>query len=137
MRQRIRIAAVTAGLVVAGGVFGTIAGTLVLLVWLVVLDPSNLSLAGLGTMLFAGTVIGGGLGAVLGPLAAWTVMRDVPLWLAVGGTTLATFTIGGLGLWITGSPIVAIVMGVVGLFVSGAALQKRFRPREQRRIDGG
>lgn len=36
-------------------------------------------------------VIGGAvLGAVLGPAAAWMLMRHVPLWMAIGGTAAGT-----------------------------------------------
>ena len=132
MRQKARIAAVTAGLVVAGGIFGTIAGALVLLVWFTAQDPSGMTLSAVKGILLFSIFVGGGLGAVLGPLLAWTVMRHVPLWLAVGGTTVGTFVSGGLTILITGSPGFGIMMGVVGCIASAIALHERFAPAEQR-----
>jgi hypothetical protein len=125
--SRMRIALVTAGLVVAGGVFGTVAGTLVLLVWQ--LPAGGFSLKG---ALSLGVFFGGGLGALLGPLAACTVMRHVPLGLAVGGTTLGTFASGGLALVVTGSPLFGIAAGVAGFTFTAAALQARFPPAAAR-----
>ncbi len=136
MQQRMRIAAVTAGLVVAGGIFGTIAGTLVLWVWMAATDPSDITLAGLGMTLFFGIFFGGVPGAVLGPLAAWVLMRHVPLWLAVGGTTLGTFASGGLVVLITGNPFFAILAGAVGMMASAAALNDRYPGKKQRLIEG-
>jgi hypothetical protein len=136
MQQRMRIAAVMAGLVVAGGIFGTIAGTLVLLAWQVALEgPGSLG-QGLGMLLFLAIFFGGGLGAVLGPLAAWVLMRHVPLWLAVGGTTLGTLVSGGLVVLITGNPFFSILAGVVGMMASAAALNDRYRGKEKRLIGG-
>lgn len=135
MRQKLRIAAVTAGLMAAGGIFGTIAGSLALLLWFTAMDPSGMTLSAVKGIVFISIFIGGGLGAVLGPLLAWTVMRHVPLWLAVGGTTLGTFVSGGLTMLIAG-PTLGIMMGVVGCIASAIALHERFRPAEPRRIAG-
>lgn len=137
MRQKLRIAAATAALMVAGGIFGTIAGWLVLLLWMIAEEgPSAVTLSRLQFILFFAIFVGGGLGAVLGPLLAWTVMRHVPLWLAVGGTTVGTFLSGGLTMLITGSPGFGIMLGVVGCIASAIALHERFRPAEPRRIAG-
>lgn len=132
--SRMRIAVVTAGLVLAGGVFGTIAGTLVLLVWQLKIGGPSLAWTSLGWCAFFGVFFGGGLGALLGPLAAWGVMRHVPLWLAVGGTTLGTFASGGLVLVVTGIPAFAMFAGMVGFMLTAAALHDRFPPPGRRPI---
>ena len=131
-----RIAAVTAGLMVAGGVFGTIAGMIVLIAWgMVHADPSIFTLDGLRFVLEFAIVIGGVLGAVLGPIAAWLLMRHVPLGLAVGGTTLGTLAGGGIALVATGDPVVAMLYGVGGFAISAIGLRLRV-PRSDRRLLG-
>jgi hypothetical protein len=134
MQRWTRIAAVTAGLVVAGGIFGTIAGTTLLVAWQVALEGFTSSSDGFESLLIFGIVFGGGLGAVLGPLAAWTLMRHVPLWLAVGGTTLGTFASGGAALLLTGNPFFAMLVGMIGFMMSAAALNLRSTGDEQRRL---
>lgn len=135
MRIR-RIAAVTAGLVIAGGVFGTIAGMIVLIAW-VMADPGpfSFSLAELKITLLLGVVFGGALGAVLGPIAAWLLMRHVPLGLAVGGTTLGTLAGGGAALAATGDPGAAMLYGMAGFGISAIGLRLRV-PRRERQLLG-
>ncbi|HEX2078115.1 MAG TPA: hypothetical protein VHG08_10415, partial [Longimicrobium sp.] len=88
--RALRIAAVTAGLMAAGAVFGAVAGVTTLAAW-ALKDGGFRDLASdLGFVLGYGAFFGGVFGAVLGPLAAWLLMRHVPLGLAVGGTTLGT-----------------------------------------------
>jgi hypothetical protein len=126
-----RIAAVTAGLMVAGGVFGTIAGMAVLMAWGLA-EGDAIGLADLGPLLGLSLVLGGGLGAVLGPLSAWLLMRHVPLGVAVGGTTLGTLAGGVIGLIATADPFVAMSYGVAGFGISAIALRIRFPSRERR-----
>lgn len=133
MQRSMRIALVTAGLVVAGAVFGTIAGSLVLGPWLL---AEGVSLNDLRSVIGFSIVFGGLPGAFLGPLAAWMMMRNVPLWLAVGGTTLGTLASGGLTVLISGNPGLAMLVGIVGFTMSAAALNKRFAPDEQHLIEG-
>jgi hypothetical protein len=132
MQRWMRIAAVTAGLVVAGGVFGTISGTIVLLGWMVGMEGFSSVSDNLGFLLFLGVIFGGGLGAVLGPLAAWMLMRHVPLWLAVGGTTFGTCASGGLALLVTGDPGFAVMLGIAGFLLSAAAVNNGSTGDEQR-----
>jgi hypothetical protein len=131
-----RIAAVTAGLMVAGGIFGTVAGIFVLLVMGLV-DGETIAptLADFGILLRFGIVVGGGLGAVLGPVAAWLLMRHVPLGVAVGGTTLGTLAGGGLALLATSDPFAALFYGVVGFGISAIGLRLRY-PGPQRLLRG-
>lgn len=128
-----RIAAVTAGLVVAGGVFGTIAGMIVLFAWGVFVGWAfHFTFNDLSDLLMISIIFGGGLGAVLGPIAAWLLMRHVPLGLAVGGTTLGTLAGGGIALVAAGDPVIAMLYGMAGFGVSAIGLRLRVPRREQR-----
>jgi hypothetical protein len=129
-----RIAAVTAGLMVAGGVFGTLAGIVVLIAWARIIgEPLMVTLGNLGAVLQVAMVFGGVLGAVLGPIAAWLLMRHVPLGLAVGGTTLGTLAGGVVALVATGNPFTALLYGMAGFGVSAIGLRLRV-PRRERRL---
>lgn len=125
-----RIAAVTAGLMAAGAIFGTLAGMAVLTAWsLLDGDVIKFKPADLGPMLQISMVFGGGLGAMLGPLSAWVLMRHVPLGVAVGGSTLGTLASGGIGLLVTGDPVFAMFYGIVGFGISTLALRRRYSRR--------
>lgn len=130
-----RIALVTAGLAAAGAVFGTLVGTVVLLAWLASIGELGNLGRDPGFMAWLVLFYGGGLGAVMGPAAAWVLMRHVPLWLAVGGPTLGTLAAGGLGLLLTGNPIAAMLFGIGGFGASAVALRMRV-PRQQRLTPG-
>lgn len=123
-----RIAAVTAGLILAGGIFGTIVGMAVLIAWGLV-DGDVVGFSELGSLLPFSLVFGGGPGAVLGPLSAWLLMRNVPLGLAVGGTTLGTLAGGVAALIATADPFAAMFYGVVGFGISAIALRIRYPHR--------
>lgn len=129
-----RIAAVTAGLVVAGAVFGTIAGAVMLTAWLAVTGMFTAPLDDAAFVLQASLAFGGTLGAVLGPLAAWLLMRHVPLGLAVGGTTLGTVVGGLIGFLATGLPAGSMLYGMAGFGISAVALRLRYPRREPRRL---
>ncbi|HEU4885981.1 MAG TPA: hypothetical protein VFT45_27335 [Longimicrobium sp.] len=129
-----RILAVTAGLMLAGAVLGTIAGMAVLLAWpLADGDVFWFTLGDIGDVLGVSLVFGGSLGAVMGPLAAWLLMRHVPLGLAVGGTTLGTLAGGGIALMATADPAVAMLYGMAGFGITAIGLRLRF-PRGERRL---
>jgi hypothetical protein len=131
-----RILAVTAGLAVAGGVFGTIAGALTLLAWLIWIGQLHSLVDDTAFVLWIGAWYGGTLGAVMGPIAAWLLMRHVPLGLAVGGTLLGTLASGGMGLLATGNPVVAMLWGMAGFGITAIGLRIRFPSRERRLLRG-
>lgn len=126
----------TAGLAAAGAVFGTVAGALVLGAWIIAVDGLGPGWAEVRFVLEYALFFGGGLGAVLGPLAAWVLMRHVPLWMAVGGTTLGTLASGGLSLLIAGDPIHALPWGCFGFVASALALRNHV-PRDVPRLMEG
>lgn len=95
-----RVAAVTAGLVAAGAFVGGMVGVLMMSLWLLPGDLPQLwtDLDLLLVVAWFGAIVG----AVFGPVAAWLLMRHVPLWRAVGGTALGTLAASALGLLIGG-----------------------------------
>jgi hypothetical protein len=111
-----RIAAVTAGLVAAGAVAGTVVTTAIGMLWSP-LDPRFLP----GAFMF-GLGIGAPVGAVLGPIAAWLLMRHVPLGRAIGGTALGTFAgaVPGVMLMLPGIAYMGAVLGfgVAAIYLS-------------------
>ncbi|HEY0016961.1 MAG TPA: hypothetical protein VGC13_11605 [Longimicrobium sp.] len=125
-----RIAAVTAGLAVAGALFGGLAGAVVLMLWAMQLEGVYAALSD-PSILLMGAWFGGVVGAALGPLAAWLLMRHVPLWLAVGGTTLGTLAGGAVGMLLTGAPDLSMYAGMAGFTISAIALRVRTRPRSR------
>jgi hypothetical protein len=104
----VRVAMVAAGLVGAGAVAGAVAGVLGATIWLSLIagaaaavDYEVWTVAGL---------VGGALGAVILPIAGFTVLRYVPLGRALLQTIVAT-ALGGvvgarfLGTWWLAGPI--------------------------------
>ena len=125
----VRIAAVTAGLVAAGTAVGAVLGVLVTAMLLGSAGGGLALMLNIDTVLFIGAY-GAAMGAVLGPLAAWLLMRHVPLWKAIGGTALGTLAGSALGLVGDGQ------MGFPGALLGfcAAAVYLRFRsPRRSRR----
>jgi hypothetical protein len=125
-----RIAAVTAGLAAAGAVVGAVAGAAMCVLMLLLSgEPSKLWVA--RDLLTFAASFGARAGAVLGPVAAWLLMRHVPLGLAIGGTALGTLAGGALGLLV--GPIESIPAGVLGFGAAAVYLRVR-TPRQARRI---
>jgi hypothetical protein len=84
-----RIAAVTASLSAIGALVGAVLGMLTITALLLATgDPRSFD--GASEILMVGAGLGGLFGFILAPVAAWTLMRDVPIWRAVLETTLGT-----------------------------------------------
>ena len=83
--------AVTAGLAVIGGVVGGLMGVLglALIILATAVGLIHAGPVGFFDTLFAAT-FGAGVGSVLAPIAAWSLMRHVPLWKAILQTTAGT-----------------------------------------------
>jgi hypothetical protein len=109
-----RIVLVTAGLSLAGAVFGAIASITALSALVLgsaIVDRTGYSLGG-EVLLVAGTV-GAMCGVVLGPLTAWVALRRVPLGRALLSTTAGT-VIGAM----LGTPFAfGSILGALGGFV--------------------
>lgn len=122
MSLLLRILVITLGLSAAGFVAGGVTGAVMTTLWMVadgVHDP--LALRG---SVFIGGMVGGAAGAVLGPLAAWLLMRHVPLGLAVGGTALGTLAGAVAGL-LAGSLALSFCGALVGFGAAAVLLRVR------------
>jgi hypothetical protein len=126
-RSILRIVQVTLALSALGAVAGGILGGG--LVALLGIRIGSLHLS--GEVLLAGTEFGAAMGGVLAPLAAWTLMRRVPIWRALTETALGTVLGCGVGLifqplrdtaWLS-PPL----LGIAGFIL--AAIRLRFRVR--------
>ena len=98
-------------------------------VWLLVIQPPTPFVL---EMLFTGTAFGAGVGAFLGPAAAWLLMRHVPLGKAIGSTALGTILGSVAGLLLGGPP-----GSFFGAFLGfgAAAVTVRVRtPKDTRRL---
>jgi hypothetical protein len=131
-----RIALVSAGLMVAGALFGGIAGGLAVLGFLLWEGGGLQVLREMPGALLYGGVPGAVLGAVLGPVAAWLLMRHVPLGLAVAGTTLGSLAGAGTGMLI--ADVEQIIAGaLIGFAVSAAGLRIAIPRPDRTRLPGG
>jgi hypothetical protein len=84
-----RIAAVTAILSAIGALVGAVLGMLTITALLLATGGRRLFDDASGVLTFAAG-LGGLLGFILAPVAAWTLMRHVPIWRAVLETALGT-----------------------------------------------
>ncbi|HTE43830.1 MAG TPA: hypothetical protein VK636_01190 [Gemmatimonadaceae bacterium] len=82
-----RVIQVTGALSVIGAVVGGMLGGALLA------SPLGIRMADFrisGQVFYIGVVFGGMMGAVLAPVAAWTLMRRVPIWRAITETAIGT-----------------------------------------------
>ena len=127
-----RIIQVTAALSILGAVVGGILGGV-----LIALLPLGIPMADFritGEPLYIGTLFGAVMGSVLAPIAAWTLMRRVPIWRAIADTAVGTLIGAMVGLifqprhdtaWLS-PPL----LGVGGFAL--AAIRLRFSNRARR-----
>ena len=127
-RSVARIIQVTIGLsalgLVVGGILG---GGLLALLGFRMGDTIS------GDVLYYGALFGGAMGAALAPLAAWTLMRHVPIWRAITETAVGTVVGTTIGLvfqplWDTAwlSPP---VLGIAGFALAAIRLRLPRRTR--------
>jgi hypothetical protein len=128
-----RILAITAGLAVAGAVVGGVLGGL--MVTLVMFLDGRARWSAIG--LLAGAGFGAEVGFVLAPVAAWTLMRRVPLWRAITDTAIGTTVGAGIGLFLQPSfrviALSPLVLGVVGFAAAALRLRLFYRGRDRAR----
>lgn len=125
-----RVVAVTAGLAATGAVAGALVGVLMMAFWFVPGDLPHLWMD--RGMFLAGASFGAMVGAVLGPVAAWLLMRHIPLWRAVGGTALGTLAAAALGLLFGGQEM-SFNAAFLGFGAASVYLRVR-TPGQTRRI---
>ena len=113
-----RIVAVTIGLIVAGAVFGAVAGVMVL-------GLTKVIQRGFGAFDYplaylAAATIGGILGAGCAPLAGWLLLKRVPLGRAFAWLTVGTIGGGVVGWFLpswTSSSDEVLYDGAIGFLV--------------------
>ncbi len=128
-----RVAAVTGGLVVVGGIAGALVSAIAVAAVLLVTEPLTLSRH--PEILGLAGVVGAAFGAVLGPLAAWLLMRHVPLGVAIGGTMLGTL-VGGVAALLVDEPVLYLSLPLVGFVLAALVIRLRV-PRPARvRVEG-
>lgn len=116
-----RIAAVTAGLGIAGALVGALCGAVMMLVFILVHGTGGDPMREFVGFLGWGAMVGAALGAVLGPLSAWLLMRHVPIGMALGWTALGTLAGAIIGIFVSGLGG-ALVFGLGGFAVAALAL---------------
>jgi hypothetical protein len=131
-----RIAAITAGLMAAGALFGGVSGAVALTGYAVAMDGPAIVWED-PVIIFFAAITGAALGAVLGPVAAWLLMRHVPLGLAFAGTALGTVAGAGVGMLLTSGPgIVLLGTSIIG-FAASAVFLRFAVPRQGARLPAG
>jgi MFS family permease len=129
-----RILAVTAGLAAAGAVVGGMLGG----VLASLLELIDRFASWNPTVFLVGAEFGAIVGFVLAPIAAWTLMRRVPLWRAITETAIGTTVGAGIGLLLQpGFRIIALsplLLGVVGFAAAALRLRLFYRERASRSV---
>lgn len=133
-----RILIITAALAGLGAFVGAILGGS--LVTAIELFPSRASGAWSPAAFFVGAAFGAAVGLVLAPVAAWTLMRRVPIWRAIVDTAVGTTIGAGLGLVLQPrTPVLAlspIVLGVVGFTLAALRLRLFYRAERATKTAG-
>lgn len=122
-----RIVAVTVGLAAAGAVVGGVLGGLLASLIGLFAGAARWS----SEISLAGVEFGGVVGFVLAPIAAFTLMRRVPLWRAIAETALGTTIGAGMGLLLQPRfPLLIlspVILGVVGFTAAALRLRLFYR----------
>jgi hypothetical protein len=124
-----RVALVALGLIPAGAAAGALAGALGAMIW--VTASEGLRAAPIPLLLGVAGIVGGILGAVILPIAGFTLLRYVPLGRALAETIVAT-ALGGaigmqlLGAWWLAGPVAGFGVAATRLW----ALARRVRERQ-------
>lgn len=124
-----RVALVALGLIPAGAAAGAVAGALGAMIWVTV--AQGLQAAPIPLLLGFAGLFGAGLGAVILPLAGFTLLRYVPLGRALAETIVATALGGAIGVqllggWWLAGPLAGFAVAATRLW----ALARRARNRQ-------
>ena len=121
-----RVLVITAALAGMGAVVGSVLGLLLMAAILTVTRE-----AWSATGLFMGAALGAASGSVLAPIAAWTLMRRVPIWRAIVDTAVGTTIGAGLGLLpqprFTVVAAYPILLGLLGFTAAALRLRLFYR----------
>ena len=133
MKLPAKITLITLGLSALGAIVGSVLGAVLMALFAVRASAGQ----HLGVIGFGGA-LGAAMGAVLAPIAAWTLMRHVPIWRAVADTALGTFIGTGIGL-LLGPKFPNVIwvfppiLGLVGF--TAAAVRLRLTKRAPARVE--
>ena len=124
-----RVALVALGLIPAGAVAGALAGALGAMIW--VTAAEGLHAAPIPLLLGVAGILGAILGAVILPVAGFTLLRYVPLGRALAETIVATALGGAIGVqllggWWLAGPLAGFGVAATRLW----ALARRARKRQ-------
>ena len=121
-----RVLVITAALAGMGAVVGSVLGLLLMAAILTVTREACSA-----TGLFMGAGFGAASGFVLAPIAAWTLMRRVPIWRAIVDTAVGTTIGAGLGLLpqprFTVVAAYPILLGLLGFTAAALRLRLFYR----------
>jgi hypothetical protein len=137
-----RIVSVTLALSGIGAVVGAVLGVLSLAAVYIAVRGWR-TVGGLAEPFAFAAVFGGVLGFVLAPIAAWTLMRHVPLWRAIAETAVGTIVGFGAGwLLVLGvdkpSPLIhPLVLALVGFVAAAIRLRLTHRGAGRAVSDSG
>lgn len=126
MTRARRIGAVTAGLALTGVVAGAVLGGIILTA-VVLAGDSHPTAASVLFLFPVGAIFGASVGAVLAPIATWTLLRRIPLGRAIAEAAIGTVLGAAVGAPI---PFVGPILGGIGGFVLGVLRLRVFiQPR--------
>ena len=125
-----RVAGVTAGLAVAGAVAGAVVADVVLGTALLVTQGPLAVFRDL-FVYFVGGAVGAACGLVCGPIAAWTMLRNVPLGRAILEPSIGAAIGGALGLFLArpGGIFAPIGGAIAGLLLAAIRLRYEYRDK--------
>jgi hypothetical protein len=125
-----RVVGVTAGLAVASAVAGSVVADVVLGAALVVSQGPVAALRDPFVYMVGGAV-GAACGLVCGPIAAWTMLRKVPIGRAILEPSIAAAIGGALGLFFArpGGIFAPIGGAIAGLLLAAIRLRYVYRNR--------
>jgi hypothetical protein len=130
-----RVAVVTLSLGLVGALLGALLGTLasVLLLAVGVGGVRPVVAGNRGEVLGLSAALGSALGFVLAPVAAWTLMRHVPIWRAIVETSVGTMAGLLLGFALSRPTrigvMLPIILGLVGFVAAATRLRLANRAR--------
>lgn len=123
-----RVAGVTAALAIAGAVSGAVVADVVLATALLV-TQGPLAVVRDWLVYLVGGGVGGACGLICGPIAAWTLLRNVPLGRAILEPSIGAAIGGALGLFFAepGGIFAPIGGAIAGLLLAAIRLRYEYR----------
>lgn len=123
-----RVAGVTAGLAVAGAVAGAAVADVVLATALLV-TQGPIVVFREGFIYVVGGLVGAACGLICGPIAAWTLLRKVPIGRAILEPSIGAAIGGALGLFFArpGGLFAPIGGAIAGLLLAAIRLRVEYR----------